>query len=325
MVSGIGKFSVKAAAASDVPMIFTIRTTAVNQTFQLPCTDSNALGNPNCQINWGDGTTTTLTNAADTPNKTRTYTAASGTDFTVTVTGTLRVFAFSNASHAPMMRTVTQWGTVGLKKINMTGAVNYNTMVAGMFADVASTLEDLSGYWEGTGTTATAIPSGLFTGLNALTNLSRAIYGRTAINTVVPADLIENLPALQTVQQMFRGCSVLPSAPPRLPTHDNLTNAEEYIRSCPNLTSLPSGTFRAPKVTNYLNVFRDMGGLTAAAIDNFLIDIDTYNTATGTRTINYSNSYPYTHNDAQRSTAGLAAVNSLIAKGWTRTGTYNDV
>jgi hypothetical protein len=96
------------------------------------------------------------------------------------------------------------------------------------------------------------------------------------------------------------------------------------FNSCSNaaFTTLPANFWDGlTKVTTYTNALTS-GRLSAATVDAWLISIDTFNTATGARAISYSPITGNGHLDANRSGTALTAKNSLVTKGWVRTGTY---
>ena len=62
--------------------------------------------------------------------------------------------------------------------------------------------------------------------------------------------------------------------------------------------------------------------MTAAAIDDWLISLDTYNNPSGTRTLRYDGLIGDGHLNVNRSTPGADARASLIVKGYSITGAY---
>jgi hypothetical protein len=171
---------------------------------------------------------------------------------------------------------------------------------------------------------------------NAVTNLNYTFEGCAGMTT------FPTLPtSLTTMIQAFTNCiGAVGALPASWPT--GLVIGDSAYYNCPSV----SGTVPAfGAITSTYSMFRSAGisgftigttnftfgnfsfffgdsmpNLTAAAIDNFLVWLDTRGPTTGT--LNYSLSSGTAHLDASRSPAGLTAKNNLITKGWTRSGTY---
>jgi surface protein len=88
------------------PFVSTWHTTAVNETITLPL--SGGAGSAYAAIvDWGDGTTSTITSATD-PNRIKTY--ATPGNYQVKITGTLTGWAFNNAGDRMKIRSLDNWG-----------------------------------------------------------------------------------------------------------------------------------------------------------------------------------------------------------------------
>ena len=85
------------------------------------------------------------------------------------------------------------------------------------------------------------------------------------------------------------------------------TNFEKALQSNSNLVNFPPNMFDNSSATNYIRAFKNTN-LSQTSIDNILVSIDVSGTTNG--------SFKQTGGSAPSST-GLAAIDSLVAKGWT--------
>jgi hypothetical protein len=147
-------------------------------------------------------------------------------------------------------------------------------------------------------TAVATIPAGLFANESQITNLS-GLFGNCSGITAIPSGLFDSLPILFDATTIFQNCS-------------NVA-----------LTTIPAELFNnCPAVAIYTNTIEGTR-LTAAAIDELLINIEATNTsASPSRTIDYSPVTGNGHLDANRSAPALQAINDMISDGWTRNGTY---
>ena len=105
------------------------------------------------------------------------------------------------------------------------------------------------------------------------------------------------------------GCSSLTSFP--LLDFSNGTDFGGTWYSCSNLTSFPANAFDKNIATNYPNAFFNTN-LTTQSIDDILVSLDTSGVSNGT----------FAQSGGQAPSAtGIAAKDSLVAKGWTITYT----
>ena len=97
-----------------------ISTWKVKDRVQLPlCSDSKL----NCAVQWGDGTSNTLT-AFDQPGAGHTY-SQPGT-YTITVSGLMDGFAFADKGDKDLLLDISQWGIVQLGKEAFRGCSNFS-------------------------------------------------------------------------------------------------------------------------------------------------------------------------------------------------------
>jgi hypothetical protein len=100
-----------AAAAPVLPFISTWDTTkagSANTTIVIP---TIATGTYDCVVDWGDGTTSTITTYND-PAWTHVY-GASGV-YNVSITGTFRGIRFNNGGDCLKLMVISQWGILRL-------------------------------------------------------------------------------------------------------------------------------------------------------------------------------------------------------------------
>lgn len=156
-------------------------------------------------------------------------------------------------------------------------------------------------------TTMPTLPTGLTTAYVCFS-------GCTSMAGTFPATLPTGL---TNIGGMFQLCGLMTGTVPAMPT--GVTNAT-YTYAGTGASAFTAGTaaFTVNNFTDYIG--QAMPNMTAAAVDAFLIWLDTYGPATGS--FSYRITSTTASQDASRSPAALTAKNNLIAKGWVRTGTY---
>lgn len=120
--------------------------------------------------------------------------------------------------------------------------------------------------------------------------------------------------ALQSAQGMFRNCGV--TGYMNLSGAVALTDASYMFQQSAGVTGVSADNRECSNWTEVVG----QTSVTAAAYDAMLEDIDDNGPASGT--FGDQGLAGDAHLDANRSVDGLAAVNSLLAKGWTRSGTF---
>jgi len=123
-------------------------------------------------------------------------------------------------------------------------------------------------------------------------------------NLVVNATDTGDFSQVTNFQRAFRSCSSITTIPSL--DFSSATNFTELFYFASNLTTFPANLFDNSPATNYTNAFTNTN-LTQQSIDNILVSIDT---AGGTNGIFKQSG------GSTPSAVGLAARDSLIAKGW---------
>ena len=124
-------------------------------------------------------------------------------------------------------------------------------------------------------------------------------------NLVINATDTGDFSQASNFQRAFRACSSITAIPSL--DFSSATNFQELFYFASNLTTFPANLFDNSPATNYTNAFANTN-LTEQSIDNILVSIDT---AGGT-----SGSFKQSGGSSPSAT-GLAAKDSLVAKGWT--------
>ena len=130
------------SAADSVNTSFdmTVRTTSANETFTIPCQN---VGTFNATINWGDGSSSTITSYND-ANLVHTYTSAG--DHSISISGTFPNIYFNYAGDRMKVIAVTNLGEVGWQtfKSAFMACENMTTFNFGTHTDTSS-ITDMSG------------------------------------------------------------------------------------------------------------------------------------------------------------------------------------
>lgn len=124
-------------------------------------------------------------------------------------------------------------------------------------------------------------------------------------NLVINATDTGDFSQASNFQRAFRACSSITAIPSL--DFSSATNFQELFYFASNLTTFPANLFDNSPAINYTNAFASTN-LTEQSIDNILVSIDTAGGTSGT--FKQSGGSP-------PSATGLAAKDSLVAKGWT--------
>lgn len=155
-------------------------------------------GTYNFSVNWGDATTTTVTSYDDLA-ATHTY-AVAGT-YTLTITGTINGFAFSDAGDKAKLLDVSQWGSLVLGDTEgfFQGAVNFNSTAT----DAPDLSETTSLAYAFTGATSFNGPIGNWD-VSGVTSLASTFEGASSFNQDVSN---WNVSQVTTLRGVFGGAS----------------------------------------------------------------------------------------------------------------------
>lgn len=235
------------SAGEQEPFEFTIQTTTSNQNFTLPIFDYGSF-TPNLFVDWGDGNDDTITSSTQV-EKTHTYTTA-GT-YTISILGFMPSFRVANNSAIrTIIKTIINWGDVGLREINFNGCSSITSIPAG-YSGLAF-VENFATFMRGTA--LTSIPSDIFSYSTNATNFTDVFSAITALTTI-PSGLFNNNVNATTFASAFNGCINLATYPSTLfDTNINVVNFSSTFRACRSLTSCLSFTFNT-SVTTFANLY----------------------------------------------------------------------
>ncbi|MCD8313238.1 MAG: leucine-rich repeat protein [Bacteroidales bacterium] len=216
-------------------------------------------GTVSCTVDWGDGSTETVSSAFPTHSYT-----ASGT-YDVKVSGTVTALSCEQfgSDQWPLLTAVVSWGDTGLTA--MDHAFSY---CSGLKSIPATTGDALAGVNTFTyafyGCTSLAsIPSDLFTDGTALTSMEYVFYKCSSL-TSIPSGLFDNCTNVNSFRCSFGSCSSLLSIPAKL--FDNcsaVTTFQNAFAECSSLTTMPDNLFSScTAVTNFEYVFDNCTSLT---------------------------------------------------------------
>jgi len=230
------KSSLKPAAAASGPndnFEFTVATTTSNETFAITCQNT---GTFNATVDWGDGSTSTITayNDAD-----LTHTYATAGDHDISISGTFPNIDTSLSTDRLKIKSVTNLGSVGWVRLSngFWGCSNMTSFTAGD-CDTSSV------------TTMTS----MFTNCTSLTSIDLSSLDTSGISST---------------SNMFYGCSSLTSIDVSGFDTSNVTNMLSMFASCSSLTSLDLSSFDTSNVTNLNNFVRDCTSLTSIDLSSF--------------------------------------------------------
>lgn len=229
------------------PFEFTIQTTTSNQVFTLPIFDYGSF-TPNFLVDWGDSSTNNITSSTDVD---RIHTYVSPGTYTISIEGFLPSFRVNNNSAIrTLIKTIVNWGDVGLREINFNGCSSI-TSIPGGYAGLAN-VENFTGFMRATA--LTTIPSDIFDYSINATNFTDVFSANTSLTTI-PTGLFDNNVNAVTFASAFFACTNLSSYPSTLfDTNINVVNFSSTFRACRSLTSCLSFTFNTV-VTTFANVY----------------------------------------------------------------------
>ncbi len=230
----------------------------------LPQQDFNSvLFNYNFVVDWGDGSTSTVTSYND-PDATHTYGSAG--DYTVTINGTVESwsFTFGSSSGRQKLRSVSNMGDMGWT--NLTTAFN--------------NCNNLESFVTGNSDTSGVVyMNSVFAGTASLVTLDLSTFDTSSVTTmaelfnssnVASIDLSNFDTSLVTdMNSMFRGNTSLTSVDVSSFDTTNVLNIANMFRDVTNITSIDLSSFVTTNVSNMFGVFRNATNLATLDISNF--------------------------------------------------------
>ena len=231
------------SAADSVNTSFdmTVRTTAANEAFTIPCQN---VGTFNATINWGDGSSSTIAayNDAD-----LVHTYASAGDHSISISGTFPNIFFNNTGvHRSKVIAVTNLGQVGWQSFDraFNGCDNMTSFTSGV------------------------------TDISAVTHLKQMFYNCSNLTSVDLSTL--NTSSTTHMNHMFYGCSNLAGT---LNVSNLDTSSVLYMRSlfanCFKLTTINVSNWDTSSVTDMQYMFYQTGRDTTGTFD--VVGVENFN------------------------------------------------
>jgi len=297
-----------AGPATSDDFIITVKTdnagTSADNQFTIPTTGTGFL----YDITTSDGYTAT----GVTGNHTITFPSAG--EYEVKISGSFPYIKFAGGGDRLKLLEIKNWGIYGIGSSTQNEAFENCTNLTISATDGGEGFANVANF-------GFNIFTGAFIGCASMTNFP-------VINTSGGVDFrgswynsgITSFPTLdfsnaKSFQDAWRNCSSLVSFPlVNFSSVDGTGISAGFQNAwfdCSSLTTIPVGLFDGVLATNFSNTFGNTN-LTTNSIDNVLVSIESNGTSNGTFTQS-GGSAP--------SAVGLAAISSLISKGWTITYT----
>ena len=265
----------------------TIVTTTSPQTFVLPIASGGTYGGV---INWGDGTTTTITAAG---NYSKEY-ATAGT-YKIKIKGAFHGIYFNNTGTSKNLVTRVK---ISPKTRSLASSFYNCSNLAIVTGAIPSSVTNLTNAWANTPLTSwtIAIPS-------SVTNMSSAWANSQLTSwTIAIPNSVTNMSASWSNNRLTSWDVAIPSSV------TNLANAWSFNTT---LVNFAANIFNGCPCTNFTNAFKSTG-LNQQSIDNILVSINSNNTSNGT--FNQSGG-------SAPSITGQSAITAMRSRGWTVTVT----
>jgi len=180
--------------------VLVARTTTASETFTIPCQNA---GTFDAEIDWGDGSTSTIT-AYNDANLTHTY--ASAGDYTIKIRGTFPNIYFSNGGDKDKLISIENWGNTGFTRLNGAFFGCSNLVHAkSNGATNTSAVTNMFDMFRGCNSLTTLDVSGWNT--SAVTNIGNMFYGCSGLTTLDVSGW--DTSAATNMVNMFRDCTSL--------------------------------------------------------------------------------------------------------------------
>ena len=233
-----------------------------NKEIQLPVymnTDENYTYD--CTVNWGDGTTQQVTNENA---KTTKHTYGNTGEYTLVIEGTYESLYY-NDSIQKTLKKVEQWGTTGLKYIDLYDCEKLEE-VAEPSKNSFVKVTEFNGTFSMV-SSLTSIPENLFSNCKNAINFGSVFYGCSSLKEI-PERLFANCPNVMDFGSAFAGCTGITSIPERLFANcPNVTYFGYTFAGCSSVTSIPEKLFaNCPNVINFGGAFSKCSSLTGKSI-----------------------------------------------------------
>ena len=311
---------------------FTVTTTTASETFTIPCQNA---GTFNATVDWGDGSTSTITTYND-ADLVHTYTTAG--DHDISISGTFPNIYFNNGGDKTKVKSVTNLGSVGWVSFDRAfrGCSNMTSFTAG--DSVTSGVSTIQQMFAECSNLATLDLTEFDT--SGVTNMREVFY---LCGSLTSADLssFDTTSVTSAMDNFFRNCSSMTSVDVTSFDTSGVTNMLSMFRGCSSLTSLDVSSFDTSGVTNMGHMFRDCssasgsitgpGGFDITSVNTDSMDSMFYGTSLSTSTydsllVNWEAQSGYNNQNpnfgSSTYTAGSAAATAradLVTSGWSIT------
>jgi hypothetical protein len=235
-----------------VPFRIQITTTTSDVVFTLPLVNFGTF-TPNILVNWGDGSSNTVTSTTDS-NRIHTY-ATAGV-YELSIIGFMPGWKVNNnSSIRDLITGIIDFGRVGLRTLDFFGCVNLTSIPSSLTMEVGydglSAMVTFAGFMRGTG--IISIPNNIFQS-SPLAETFTDSFSFTPI-TVIPSGVFSQNPLGSVFNSTFNGCVQLNSY--SLDLFDNCPNVINFsstFRNCRSLTQSLQFTFNT-QVTTFANIY----------------------------------------------------------------------
>ena len=302
-----GDTDIVGAAAADDRFIFTVKTdnagTSASNQFTIPTSTTGITQAFNYDIETSDGQTIT----GLTGNHTITFPTA-GT-YEVRISGSFPYMFFNNGGDRLKMLDISNFGIYALGATSQSAAFRgcFNMTITATDSGNFGSVTNFSDAWRDC-SSLTSFP------------LIDTSSGNTFSTTWFGCSSLTSFPLIETssvtiFQFAWYNCSSLTSFP--LLNTSSGTNFLSAWSLCSSLANYPANAFDTNIATNYTTAFNNTN-LTTQSIDDILVSLDTSGVINGT----------FLQSGGQAPSAtGEAAIDNLVAKGWTIvvTGGYEPI
>jgi len=247
------------------PFDMTVRTTAANETFTIPCQN---VGTFNATVDWGDGSSSTITSYND-ANLVHTYTSAG--DHAISISGTFPNIYFAYTGDRNKLIAVTNLGQVGWQtfKSAFMGCEYMTTFNFGTHTDTSS-ITDMDGMFRACKRISTLNLSTLNT--SSVTNFSHMFSQMMSHSSTYPASLdASGLDTSNGTNFSYMFHFMLYSTSLNVSNFDtsSATNMTSMFDYNTRITSLDVSSFNTSSVTSMGSMFANCRALTSLDLSNF--------------------------------------------------------
>jgi len=241
----------------DAPFQMTVQTTTANEVFEIPCSYSATAFD--ATIDWGDGTTSTITSFSD-PDLVHTY-ATAGT-YQIEITGLFKSISFSNQESRNKVLSVDNLGTLGWTSIRFS-CPNMTSFTPGTCSttEVTSMSNMLFGCSSLTSLDLTALDT------SNVTNMSQLVYGCSSLVTLDYSTW--DTSKVTNMNRMHRECTSLQTVSFADWDVSSVQDFQEFFNSCGALTTADVSKWDTSSATTFFRMFQGCSSLSTIDVSGF--------------------------------------------------------